>query len=71
MGDLLKKKPAEQNQMEVQANLIAMAVVRELRVAALGIGWALAPGLFLGFLVMAFIVSICAGIGWFVVVVMI
>lgn len=66
MGDLLKKNPALPSQAEIQADLAARAIVRELRAAALGLGWALAPGLFFGFLAMGFIVSICAGIGWFV-----
>ena len=57
--------------MEIQADLIAVAMVREFRAAAMGIGWALAPGLFLGFLAMGFILSICAGIGWFVLAVII
>ena len=65
MGDLLKKK-APPNQAEIQADLIARAIVRELRRAALGLGWALSPGLFFGFLAMGFGVSVCAGIGWFV-----
>lgn len=64
MNDLLKKKSTPPTQMEAQADLIARAIVRELRAAALGLGWALAPGLFLGFLVMGFLVSICAGFGW-------
>jgi len=57
--------------MEIQADLIAVALVREFRAAAMGIGWALAPGLFLGFLAMGFILSICAGIGWFILAVII
>lgn len=64
MSDLLKKKPAAPTQMEIQADFIARAIVRELQAAALGLGWALAPGLFAGFLAIAFLVSICAGIGW-------
>ena len=64
MNDLLKKKKEPPNQMEIQADLIAHAIIRELRAAALGLGWALAPGLFLSFLAMGFIISICAGFGW-------
>ena len=67
MNDLLKKKPtSQQTQMETQADLIAAASVRELRVQAMGIGWALAPGLFFGFLAIGFVLSMCAGLGWFV-----
>lgn len=66
MNDLLKKKTAPPNQMEIQADLIAAALVRELRRAALGLGWALSPGLFFGFLFMGFMVSICVGFVWFV-----
>ena len=64
MADLIYKKKEPPTQMEVQADLIATALVRELRRAALGLGWALAPGLFFGFLAIGFLVSICAGIGW-------
>jgi hypothetical protein len=64
MADLIKKTKATPPQMEIQADLIATALVRELRTQAMGIGWALAPGLFAGFLAMAFIVSLCAGLGW-------
>lgn len=71
MNDLIKKKPAPPSQAEIQADLIARAIVRELRAAALDLGWALAPGLFFGFLAMAFIVSICAGFVWFVLAVII
>jgi Tfp pilus assembly protein PilO len=66
MNNLLKKKEEPKNPMQIQANLIATALVRELRVQAMGIGWALAPGLFFGFLAMAFVVSMCVGFGWFV-----
>ena len=70
MGDLLKKT-APPIEMKMQADLIADALVRELRAGAPGIGWALAPGLFLGFLAMGFVVSVCVGICWLVLVVII
>ncbi len=66
MGNLIQKKKATKDPMEVQADFIARAIVREFRAVALGLGWALAPGLFFGFLFLGAICSICTGFVWFV-----